>query len=102
MVNEMRVSIKRHNQQYLQRLAAQMEVEPSEAVNYLLLEIKRVGYSFNSGINLAVGSLEKTQEIATTVEDNPPIPMGSTGSLMRALQNDPVIEKLISVGLDQF
>jgi hypothetical protein len=98
----MRISIKKHNRQYLQRLSAQMEVDPNEAVNYLLLELKRIDYSFNSGINLAVGGLEKTQEIATTAEHYSTVPLGSTGSLMKALENDPVIERLISVGLDQF
>ena len=45
----MRISIKKHNQAYLQELALQMGVtDITEVLNYLLLDCKGLGYSFGS------------------------------------------------------
>ena len=45
----MRISIKKHNQVYLQKLASDMGIDDiSEALNYLLLDVKGLGYSFGS------------------------------------------------------
>lgn len=45
----MRLSIKKHNQAYLESLASQMGISDiSEVLNYLLLDIKGLGYSFGS------------------------------------------------------
>jgi hypothetical protein len=104
----MRISIKKHNQQYLQRLSAQMEVDPTEAVNYLLTELRRVGYSFNSNVTLAVGDFKpsrstENQEQGHSFEiETKPKELGSTGSLMNALSKDPVIERILTAGLEVF
>ena len=43
----MRLSIKKHNQAYLESLAEQMGISDiSEVLNYLLLDIKGLGYTF--------------------------------------------------------
>jgi hypothetical protein len=43
----MRLSIKKHNQVYLQELALQMGVSDiTEVLNYLLLDVKGLGYTF--------------------------------------------------------
>jgi hypothetical protein len=43
----MRISIKKHNQAYLQELALQMGVSDiTEVLNYLLLDIKGLNYKF--------------------------------------------------------
>jgi hypothetical protein len=76
-----------------------MEVEPSEALNYLLTELRRVGYSFNSNVTLAVGGHELDRAIEPEVK---PKALGSTGSLMATLTKDPVIEHLLTAGLEQF
>ncbi|MBW4450760.1 MAG: hypothetical protein KME38_29025 [Spirirestis rafaelensis WJT71-NPBG6] len=45
----MRISIRKHNQVYLQELALQMGLSDlSETLNYLLLDIKGLGYQFGS------------------------------------------------------
>ena len=45
----MRISIKKHNQAYLQELALQMNVSDiAEVLNYLLLDIKGLGYAFGN------------------------------------------------------
>jgi hypothetical protein len=42
----MRISIRKHNQAYLQELASQMGVaDITEVLNYLLLDVKGLGYS---------------------------------------------------------
>lgn len=43
----MRISIRKHNQAYLQELALQMGVpDVTEVLNYLLLDVKGLGYKF--------------------------------------------------------
>lgn len=104
----MRISIRKSNRLYLERLASQMESDPTEAVNYLLTELRRVGYSFNSNVTLAVGGLESIRPTETHGLDRAIEPelnlktLGSTGSLMAALTKDPVIEHLLTAGLEQF
>lgn len=104
----MRISIKKYNRSYLEYLTSQMESDPTEAVNYLLTELRRVGYSFNSGVTLAVGNLQPTRltenhELGYSIEPElNPKTLGSTGSLMAALTKDPVIEHLLTAGLEQF
>lgn len=45
----MRISIKKHNQIYLESLASQMGItDISEVLNYLLLDIKGLGYQFGN------------------------------------------------------
>ena len=45
----MRISIKKHNQVYLESLALQMGItDISEVLNYLLLDIKGLNYQFGS------------------------------------------------------
>ena len=45
----MRLSIKKHNRAYLESLAFQMGVsDVSEVLNYLLLDIKGLGYTFGN------------------------------------------------------
>lgn len=105
MRSNMRVSIRKHNQPYLERLSAQMETDPTEAINYLLTELRRVGYSFNSGVTIAVGGLESSRSIdpdRTIEPETKPQELGCTGSLMAALSNDPVIEKILTAGLEVF
>lgn len=99
----MRISIRKPNRLYLERLASQMESDPTEAVNYLLMELRRVGYSFNSGVTLAVGGSTENYESDRAIEPKVnPKTLGSTGSLMAALTKDPVIEHLLTAGLEQF
>lgn len=104
----MRVSIRKSNRPYLERLSAQMESDPTEALNYLLTELRRVGYSFNSNVTLAVGAYTPTPStenhgLGQVIEPElNPKTLGSTGSLMAALTKDPVIEHLLTAGLEQF
>jgi hypothetical protein len=85
-----------------------MEVNPSEAVNYLLTELRRVGYSFNSGVTLSVGSFypnasTHNYEPDRIIEsDLKPNTTGLSGSLFTAVAKDPTIQHLISVGLEEF
>ena len=104
----MRISILKSNRGYLERLSAQMESNPAEAVNYLLTELKRVGYSFNSDLTLRVGSLELTRSTETdnlSYAVNPEVQtnsLGSTDLLVAAVTKDPTIQHLLSLGLEEF
>jgi hypothetical protein len=95
----MRISIRKSNRLYLERLSAQMETDPAEAVNYLLTELRRVGYSFNANVTLTVGGFELGHASEAEVK---PKELGSTGSLMAAVAKDPMIQHLLSVGLEEF
>lgn len=95
----MRVTIKRHNQQYLNRLASQMECyDQTEVVNYLLTELKRINYSFNAEVNLGIST---TQVIAHIPKLEPEEPGQFALSGLSAI-NDPALERLISIGIEQF
>jgi hypothetical protein len=49
----MRISIRKHNQAYLQELASQMGVaDITEVLNYLLLDVKGLGYKFGTSQRL--------------------------------------------------
>ncbi len=91
----MRVTIRSHNRLYLQQLAAQMECDCGEALNYLLVELKRVNFSFNSEINLGINinsSVEKPVEPGQ-------LPMSALAYIN---ETDPVIERLVPAGLEEF
>ncbi len=98
----MRISIRKPNRLYLERLSAQMESDPTEVVNYLLTELRRVGYSFNSGVTLAVGNFTLTPPTENHDSKVKPVELGSTGSLMAAVAKDPVIERILTAGLEHF
>lgn len=92
----MRVSIRKHNRSYLERLAQQMECQDyTEVVNYLLVELRRVNFSFNSEINLGINT-------ASSVEI--PIEPGQfpMSGLAYINDTDPVIERLVTAGLEEF
>lgn len=104
----MRISIRKNNSLYLERLSAQMESDPTEVVNYLLTELRRVGYSFNSNVTLAVGNFTLTPLTENHDSDYAleskvkTVELGSTGSLMAAVAKDPVIERILTAGLEVF
>jgi hypothetical protein len=94
----MRISIKKYNRPYLERLASQMESDPTEAVNYLLTELHRINYSFNSSVNLNLQSFQapKSLEIAEEIAVSMP------GQSELDYVADADIRRLIAIGLDEF
>lgn len=96
----MRVSIRKHNRTYLERLGYQMECdEPTEVINYLLTELKRIGYSFNAEVSLGIASSNTT---SYPYESSEPTEPGQYAMSAFSAVNDPLIDHLISVGLDEF
>lgn len=48
-----RISVKKHHSKWLQQIMAQMEVDdPTEALNVIFFDLKRMGYSFNSPMTI--------------------------------------------------
>ena len=92
----MRLSIKKHNRFYLEQLSAQMECDCGEALNYLLVELRRVNFSFNFQINLGIKA--SPMSVETPIE---PGQMAMSG-LSYIADIDPVIERLVSVRLEDF
>lgn len=95
----MRISIRKHNQRFLNRIAAQMECEPSEALNYVLTELNRVNFSFNSSVNLGVNGSPIYPPILQNSEVQEP---GQLAQLGLSYLADPDIQRLVAVGLDEF
>lgn len=98
----LRVSIKNHNQVWLERIAAQMEVsDMSEVVNYLLLELKSLGYSFNANYAAPVQSPFKFEQSAVQPEQLAHSALAYTGQfdfdVELARQTDPIIERIAAL-----
>lgn len=89
----MRITIKSHNRAYIDKIATQMEIsDKSEVINYLLLELKRLGYSFNSQISVYPLSQQPEDIQYSIPNDSLPTPSEAF---------DPIIERLISLGVCQ-
>lgn len=87
----MRVTIKPHLRHYFGLLQQQMECDnPSEVLNYLLMDLKLKGYSFLADYQYIPQSPLPASQPQTLPQDDIP-------------QNeDPVIKKLLSLGLEDF
>jgi hypothetical protein len=102
----MRLSIKKHNAQFLQNLGEQMGLDDlSEVLNYLLLDCKGLGYSFGNA------DIKQSQSIVKSVTDSLDQPIGferfkpafEPVSTVQTEVTDPVIQKFIDLGLcDEF
>jgi hypothetical protein len=100
-----RITIKSQNQAYFQALQIQMECSnPTEALNHLLMDLKRRGYSFLEGMEYVP---------AYTVEALPEKPQRAIKGKLQPSQPafihpenipevDPVIARLVAIGLDDF
>lgn len=95
----MRLTIRKHNQPFLSRIAAQMECQPVEALNYLLTELNRVNYSFNSAVSLNIQSFKAplSSQIVEEIEQ----PYRVVESTFNCAV-DPDISRLIAIGLEEF
>ena len=95
----MRLTIRKHNQPFLNRVAAQMECNQTETLNYLLTELNRVNYSFNSAVSLGIKgfSTPKSQEIGEVSEES-----GQLAESGLSYLPDAAINRLISIGLEEF
>ena len=92
----MRVSIHKHNRSYLERLGSQMECSDyTEVINYLLTELRRVNYSFNAQVNLGINDPQ-------IVETEAPTEPGQYAMSGLSAINDPLIERLVTAGLEEF
>lgn len=97
----MRVTIKRHNQQFLNKLCNQMECyDQTEVLNYLLTELKRINYSFNSSVSLGINTSPVPSILPSELPqiEEP----GQYAQSGLSYINDPAIERLLAIGLDDF
>ena len=96
----MRVSIRKHNRTYLERLGWQMECDdPTEVINYLLTELKRIGYSFNAEVSLGIADRSVS---SLPIEPTEPTEPGQYAMSAFSAVNDPVINRLVGIGLEEF
>jgi hypothetical protein len=76
-----------------------MESNETEALNYLLTELNRVNYSFNSAVNLGIKSSPApiSQEMGEEIQE--PGQLAQSGLSYLA---DEDISRLVAIGLDEF
>jgi hypothetical protein len=106
----MRISIKPHNRAYIQNLAEYLNCPPSEALNYLLLKIKSeglpkapitenkpqsIGFDFTKDEDILI-SLDGEEDLKPPSEK---IDDFYQSHLSLLEQSDPIIDRLISLGI---
>jgi hypothetical protein len=93
----MKLSIKKHNQEYVRELASSLGTTESEAINYLFLKIKSEGFTSNApapiqaSIGFQVPKIEPIQDLITPSEIADDFQ-----------QTDPLIDRLLNAGLEGF
>jgi hypothetical protein len=94
----MRISIKKHNQAYLQELALQMGVSDiTEVLNYLLLDVKGLGYKFGDKPASTLQPLQAPigYSFDTSTFEPAFAPLQENQNAI-----DPTIQRLIDAGLE--
>ena len=92
----MRLTIKKHNQEYLRSLASQMGItDIAEVLNYLLLDIKGLNYQFGDK-----PSPKPQQPIGYTFDTSTYEPTFVPTPECDRNQIDPTIQRLIDAGLE--
>jgi hypothetical protein len=87
----MRISIKKHNQAYLQSLAKEMQIEDlGEALNYILVNIRGLGWRYGD-VPQPQPQQPIPQPIGYTFEKAAPIPEVDRNSI------DPIIARMASL-----
>jgi hypothetical protein len=94
-----KVSIKSHNLSYLQLISEQMQVSNlSEVINYLLLELKKQGYSYGSPLPQLSNLQQQELGFKIISESKPLLPDSELPEEVQE-QIDPVIERLVELGV---
>jgi hypothetical protein len=95
----MRVTIKNHNQTYLQSLAQELGCDISEALNYLLLTLKHDNYYFqkSSQTHIPQPSQVMQHQDYFTFPSNFKPDFSEEFSQELAQKTDPIIERMASL-----
>jgi hypothetical protein len=103
-----RITIKAQNLAYFQALQSQMECSnPTEALNHLLMDLKRRGYSFLDGMEYIPQPLELTQPVPkvsktarykkpSTVKAIAPTPLTEL-PVLNSAEIDPIIQRMAAL-----
>jgi len=110
MPKSQRLTIKPHNIEFLRAIAAQMEVEDlSEVLNYLILDIKGLGYKFGDkpaptprqapiGYSFDTSTFEPSFSLKNDTDRNERNYQESSDRTY--LEIDPTIQRLLDAGLE--
>ncbi|MEC4811893.1 MAG: hypothetical protein SAK29_01285 [Scytonema sp. PMC 1069.18] len=89
-----RVSISSDNLRYLESIAQQWETNSlSQALNYLLFSLRT---------NTTVSVPHPTATTATATNETPYVQIPMQEMYVESLPKDPVIERFVALGLDEF
>jgi hypothetical protein len=96
----MRLTIKQHNQAYIERLATSLNIPANEALNFLLLTLQSQNYQIGASIQPAIlPSLQPATQLGfTPLPDNNPVNFEVYNADL-AQEADPIIERLVSLGI---
>jgi hypothetical protein len=96
----MKLSIKKHNQEYIRELANSLGTTESEAINYLLLKIKSEGFASNAPVPVQASIGFEVPKIAPIQDLRTPSEIADDFYLSQ--QTDPLIDRLLNAGLEGF
>jgi hypothetical protein len=96
----MKLSIKKHNQEYIRGLALSLGTTESEAINYLLLKIKSEGFAHTTPTTIQASIGFEVPKIASIPDLRTPSEIADDFYL--AQQTDPLIDRLLNAGLEGF
>lgn len=96
----MRLTIRQHNQAYIERLAASLNISANEALNFLLLTLQSQNYQIGALIQPAtLSTLQPVTQLGFNhLPDNNPSNFEIYNTDL-AVQVDPIIERLVSLGI---
>lgn len=97
---DMRVSVAKYNQSYVQRIASSLTCTHTEAVNFMIAQL-RLGGSVSSE------SVDKIVDIASTQVEYPQLDVSFSKEFYQEMDEvidqfvpDPIIERLLEEGLE--
>lgn len=96
----MRLTIKQHNQAYIDRIAASLNIPANEAINFLLLTLQSQNYQIGTSIQIAtIPTLQPAAPLGFNhlPDSNPQNFEVYNADLAR--ETDPIIERLVSLGI---
>jgi hypothetical protein len=89
----MRITVKQHHRQFLSTIANQMGTNESTACDYLFWELRRTGFSFSSSMRIdGSQAIPYVPEVVSNFVDDH----------YEEIQQDPELQRIIAIGLEEF
>jgi hypothetical protein len=99
-----RISIRPHHRQFIERIAAQMGCDQTEALNFLLHELRRQNFSFSSQLPTAPAAPQPPQLTGMFVPFQETMPTVDRQYFEQVPDQEPdeVLAKFLALGMEEF